>query len=81
MDQTTVTRNLEILNKKGYIETKKGADDGRKKLVSLTPKGKEKLAETIPLWAQAQSKIVNGLGPDQFTNFLITLARIADLTK
>ena len=81
MDQTTVTRNLEILSKKGYIQIRKGRDDHRKRIISLTAKGQDKLLETIPLWEKAQSAIVNQVGLDEFNRFLQTLSKIATLAK
>jgi 23S rRNA (uracil1939-C5)-methyltransferase len=45
MDQTTVTRNLGILRKLGFINIKKGDDDARKKSISLTESGAKKLME------------------------------------
>jgi DNA-binding MarR family transcriptional regulator len=81
MDQTTVTRNLEILSKKGYIQIRKGRDDHRKRNISLTAKGQDKLLETIPLWEKAQSAIVNQVGLDEFNRFLHTLSKIAALAK
>jgi len=81
MDQTTVTRNLKILKKSGYIFVTKGSDDGRKKMVSLTEKGREKLEEVVSLWELAQCRIVEGLGAERFHDFLVTLSKIADLTR
>ena len=78
MDQATVTRNLEIYLE-GYIQIRKGRDDHRKRNISLTAKGQDKLLETIPLWEKAQSAIVNQVGLDEFNRFLQTLAKMAAL--
>ncbi|MFT8315862.1 MAG: MarR family winged helix-turn-helix transcriptional regulator [Clostridium sp.] len=79
MDQTTVTRNIEILRKKGYITVTKEDDDSRRKSISITNDGEKKLEEAIPLWEVAQSKIEQGIGAENFQEFLKTLNYIQNL--
>lgn len=81
MDQTTVTRNIEILRKHGYINITKEDHDARKKSISITESGIKKLAEATPLWEQAQSQIEQGLGYERFSEFLKTLKDIAQLVQ
>nr|WP_063554853.1 MarR family winged helix-turn-helix transcriptional regulator [Clostridium ljungdahlii] len=47
MDQTTVTRNIKILKKKGYVNVRQGEDDSRKRCISTTESGLAKLREAI----------------------------------
>lgn len=61
MDRTTLTRNLKPLERQGLIEIKPGQDQ-RTRVVALTAEGCEALAKAIPLWEQAQARIVEGLG-------------------
>jgi len=79
MDQTTVTRNIEILRKKGYINVRKGDDDSRRKCISLSESGEEKLNESIPLWRNAQEQIEQGLGAERLEELLKTLEYIQNL--
>ncbi|HBC93637.1 MAG TPA: MarR family transcriptional regulator [Pelotomaculum sp.] len=81
MDQTTVTRNIEILRKLGYINVTKEDNDGRKKSISITESGIRKLAEAEPLWEQAQSRIEQGLGAERYRDFLKTLKDVAQLLQ
>lgn len=81
MDQTTVTRNIEILRKYGYINVTKEHGNARKKAISITASGSEKLAEAMPLWEQAQLQIEQRLGPERFQKFLCTLKDIAQLVQ
>lgn len=81
MDQTTVTRNIEILRKYGLINITKEDDDARKKSITLTESGVRKLAEVLPLWEQAQSQIEQELGSERFRDFLKTLKDIAKLVQ
>ena len=61
MDRTTLTRNLKPLEKQGLIKTIE-AHDRRSKAYSLTEKGREVLDKGVPLWQNAQRKILLGLG-------------------
>jgi DNA-binding MarR family transcriptional regulator len=81
MDQTTVTRNIEILRKLGYINVTKEDHDGRKKSISITESGIRKLVEAEPLWEQAQSRIEQGLGAERYRDFLKTLKDVAQLLQ
>ena len=62
IDQTTLTRSLNLLERDGVIE-RASHPDGRIKAVRLTAKGRRALGIAPPLWAQAQDKILRELGP------------------
>lgn len=57
MDRTTLTRGLNILKKQGLIEQAK-TNDSRKKIMKLTEKGNKILDDAIPLWMEAERKIL-----------------------
>lgn len=80
MDRTTLTRNLKILEGRGFIAVGPGKD-GRTKSVKLTSEGREMLVKALPYWEQAQQKIVHGLGLSRFKALLKELAAIRALTK
>ncbi len=78
MDQTTVTRNLQLLLRKGYVSLEPAAEDQRVRLVDLSDAGRAKLEEALPLWRQAQAEIeqeLGGLGADVLFQSLRALAR------
>ncbi len=81
MDQTTVTRNLEILRKNGYIAVVKETEDARRKAIAITELGREKLGEALPFLEQAQAQIEQGLGAERFQEFLNTLLAIQQMVK
>ena len=81
MDQSTVTRNIELLRKSGYIDIKKVEKDSRKKSISITDMGLKKLEEATPIWEEAQKKIENGIGKKRFEELLITLKDIEQLVE
>jgi len=80
-DQTTITRNVEILRKHGYIQIMRKENDARKKALSITDAGKQKLAEVLPLWQKAQERIETQLGTGQLTDFFKTLQRLEQVVK
>ncbi|HBE76535.1 MAG TPA: MarR family transcriptional regulator [Firmicutes bacterium] len=79
MNQTTATRDIEILRKKGYVDVKTADDDSRKRCISITESGLGKLREAIPFWEQAQFRIEEGIGKDKYREFLNTLSDIQKL--
>jgi MarR family transcriptional regulator, organic hydroperoxide resistance regulator len=81
MDLTTLTRNLEVLKKLGFIEIHREKGDARKKLLSITGNGRAKLSEAMPLWEQAQTHIENGLGHKRLLGLLQVLTEVGLLTK
>ncbi|AFY62627.1 MarR family winged helix-turn-helix transcriptional regulator [Synechococcus sp. PCC 6312] len=65
MDRTTLTRNLQPLERQGWITIAPGLDQ-RTRLVYLTPKGEQILSQAFPLWQQAQATIEASLGQSQW---------------
>ena len=61
VDQTTLTRSLNLLERDRMIE-RVPHPDGRIKALRLTRKGRRVLNVARPLWAQAQDKVLRDLG-------------------
>jgi DNA-binding MarR family transcriptional regulator len=61
LDRTTLTRNLKPLIERGYVRTMLGKDR-RERLVEVTDSGRAALRDALPLWAQAQASMTEGLG-------------------
>ena len=74
MDRTTLTRNLKPLERDGLIQIELGQDQ-RERVVKLTEVGRERLAQTLPFWQQAQTQVIEVLGQQDWEHL------IADLTK
>ncbi|MBX4264360.1 MarR family winged helix-turn-helix transcriptional regulator [Clostridium estertheticum] len=81
MDQSTVTRNVELLRKSGYIDIKKEEQDSRKKCITITDKGLKTLDLSVPIFASAQSTIEDGIGKERIKELLKTLKDIEKLVK
>ncbi|TGA96042.1 MarR family transcriptional regulator [Sporolactobacillus shoreae] len=72
MDQTTVTRNAAVLEKRGLLSIEKRSDDARQKILKVTHQGLQKIKEATPYWRQAQQTLQDSLGKKQF-DFLIQI--------
>ncbi len=64
MDPTTLARNLKPLERDGLVQILSGADR-RTRVLSLTPRGQDRLALALPLWAQAQTAVISQLGAER----------------
>jgi DNA-binding MarR family transcriptional regulator len=61
MEKSTVSRNLKLMKKQGWIEAA-GGETGREQVVSVTAKGKKLLAAFHPAWEKAQKQAEQLLG-------------------
>lgn len=80
MDRTTLTRNLSRLEKYGWIRIEPG-EDLRTRIVHLTDEGRAVLAKALPLWQEAQTRVVGGLGEGQFHVLLGQLSAVVSLVQ
>ncbi len=80
MDRTTLTRNLQPLERAGLVQVAPG-DDRRARLVSATGKGLEALEAALPLWKQAQSGMVEALGRFKWGVLMDNLRLTVDATR
>ncbi len=69
MDRTTLTRNLKPLLDKGFLETMEGADR-RRRPIGITPAGREAMAQALPYWREAQSRMASTLGRSRWWRLL-----------
>jgi DNA-binding MarR family transcriptional regulator len=60
MDRTTLSRNLKPLVASGLVEASDGW--GRSRAVGVTPKGRQLMAEALPLWKAAQDEVHRRFG-------------------
>jgi DNA-binding MarR family transcriptional regulator len=69
LDKTTLSRNLRLLAKKGWVEIGPGSD-GRERRVRLTPAGRRRLAQARPAWRQAQEQLKSSMHADEWNAML-----------
>ena len=75
-ERTTLTRNLDRLEKTGLISSR-AAEHGNGRICALTDGGHALVQQLLPLWRKAQAEIRDELGADGFDNTLKTLRRLA----
>ena len=78
MDRTTLTRNLEPLERDGLVAVRPGPDR-RVKLAGITEKGRQALAAAMPLWREVQRQIAEGTGVNRWNELRRELGRITAL--
>lgn len=77
LDKTTMSRNLRLLHKKGWIEVVP-SHDSRQRGYRLTASGNKMLAAATPGWMRAQASLRAGLKPGSWETMLKVLNGIAE---
>lgn len=80
IDQSTLARNLVTVEKQGFVTVNTGVNR-REKLISLSRKGKNKLASAFPYWQKAQREIMHHLGNDRWSNMKSDFTRVVSIAK
>jgi DNA-binding MarR family transcriptional regulator len=79
-DRTTLTRNLAPLERAGLVRVVVGADR-RSRIVTVTPRGSERLARTYPLWKRAQARVIDAMGKSRWRGLLDHLSEVTALAR
>jgi DNA-binding MarR family transcriptional regulator len=69
MDRTTLTRNVQPLEKAGLLLVARSAEDARARVVILTRAGERAIESAAPLWELAQKQVRRALGAPLFEAF------------
>jgi len=77
MDSTTLTRTLRLLQKRGWIQSKRGSDR-RERLFRLTNVGKRQMAAAQPHWEAAESRLHKELGREGWKDMRQIVSRITE---
>ena len=80
MDRTTLSRNLRPLEQQGLISITPG-DDRRSRVVALADLGRERLQLALPLWEQAQTQTLQGLGEPRAQALMDDLSAVIDVMR
>jgi len=77
MDRSTLTRNLAPLEREGLIRL---GNEGwrRSRIVEITPKGRSRLRQALPLWEKAQDTMRHKLGSRKWA---LIMANLDDLIR
>jgi DNA-binding MarR family transcriptional regulator len=79
LDSTTLTRMLELLKKRAWIQEKEG-DDRRFRLIRLTTAGRTKFQQSLPNWKRAQDRVESALGEDTMRDLEGVLTKVTGMT-
>src|ERR687898_1773536 len=74
LDRTTLTRNLSVLERQGFIKISSGRDH-RTRIVTVTQKGRSAVAKALPLWNEVQGKVKQQMGEDVWLNLIQNLSQ------
>lgn len=74
MDRTTLTRNLSVLQRQGFIKISSGKDN-RTRIVAITNKGRTTIAKAIPLWNEVQNKVKEQMGETLWNELMVNLSQ------
>ncbi len=80
MDRTSLTRLLKPLEIAGLLEIVPG-EDRRTRGVSLTDRGKETVANAIPLWEKAQAYVLERMGRRRWDGMRENLSVTVNLVR
>ena len=76
-DRTTLTRNLELLEKNALVRVEDG-DDRRTRIVSITDDGRKRLARAFPYWKKTQDEIKKMMGLDDWSAMISRVSRMVN---
>ena len=62
LDVSTLSRNVERMKARGWLEVEPDEDDGRSQPFRLTPQGRKLLEKAVPAWSEAQKQVKKVLG-------------------
>ena len=79
-DRTTLSRNLNPMEKSGLIRIEPGYDR-RTRIVVITESGRRKLEEAYPLWKKAQQEIKDAMGADKWSTLISNSSELVSLTR
>jgi DNA-binding MarR family transcriptional regulator len=80
MDRSTLTRNLQPLERLGLVKVELGTDR-RTRVARITDDGRARLAQVIDQWQQGQSHFVYQLGPSNLNELLEKIAMVVDAAE
>ena len=77
LERSTLGRNLKVLEKMEYIETRTGSD-ARSKTIHLSRKGKAAFRRAWPIWRGVQKELTGRLGADGRTHLDTLLGSLTE---
>ncbi|HTA40109.1 MAG TPA: MarR family winged helix-turn-helix transcriptional regulator [Candidatus Acidoferrales bacterium] len=63
IERTTLTRNLAVVEERGWVKIGIGDTDARSRIVTATPKARRAITAALPAWQRAQAAAGEAIGP------------------
>ncbi len=79
LERTSLTRNLNVLERNTWIDIQPGEEDSRQRVVSLTRNGYKQLDCAIPYWQKAQKAIAKDMGQETIIGLRTTLDEMTEI--
>ena len=79
--KSSITKSVKILERKEYLTKAIDPEDNRRKIVKITPKGKEIQKFAIEVNSEIEEKISKKIGKNQIDNLKIQLEDLIELIK
>jgi DNA-binding MarR family transcriptional regulator len=80
LDKTTVSRNLKLLERNGWIEPV-AAGDKRLRRFALTADGRKRLEAARPAWRKAQEQLRAGMTGEQWEAMFQAFSNISQAVR
>jgi DNA-binding MarR family transcriptional regulator len=77
MERSTLGQNMLPLEREGLVQQRNDTEDGRKRRLYLTSRGRDKLVTGLPLWENAQRRFEEVLGTATASELRDILTKIA----
>ena len=78
LEQSTVTRNIELLIQKCYVESNSDVSDSRRRILAVSRTGRDKITEAGPVWEAAQKELISRLGEKDTTKLIKMMDKLIE---
>src|SRR3954471_20645586 len=78
MDRTTMASNLKPLAREGLVTVEPSPTDRRARIAAITPEGRARMKEAVPLWKDVQARFEEAFGAGDANSLRTALAAVLD---
>jgi len=79
IETTTLTRNIDVLERRGLVRAVADLNDRRIRWVELTGEGRARYEAALESWRPTQEKVLKSLGTERWLETLSDLKRIEEV--
>ncbi|KOV73314.1 MULTISPECIES: MarR family winged helix-turn-helix transcriptional regulator [Streptomyces] len=76
MDRTTMASNLKPLAREGLVTVETSPNDRRARIAAITPDGRARMREAVPLWKDVQARFEEAFGAEDADRLRTSLAAV-----